>query len=59
MMRVLWSSLSLIALLATIVPSVLVFFGVIDLGLHKGIMTIGMILWFIAAPLYMSKKKSQ
>jgi hypothetical protein len=59
MMKALWTSLAFIALLATIVPSVLVFFGVIDLGLNKRIMAIGMVLWFIAAPLYMSKKKFQ
>jgi hypothetical protein len=57
-MKTLWSSLSLIALLATIVPAILVFFGVMELGTQKGIMTAGMILWFIAAPLYMKKKKT-
>jgi hypothetical protein len=57
-MKTLWSSLSLIALLATIVPAILVFFGIMELGTQKGIMTGGMILWFIAAPLYMKKKNT-
>jgi high-affinity Fe2+/Pb2+ permease len=58
MMKALWRTLALIALLATLVPAFLVFFGLIDLGTQKGIMTIGMILWFVAAPLYMRKEKS-
>jgi hypothetical protein len=58
MMKTFWSALSLIALLATVGPAFLVFFGLIDLGTQKGIMTIGMILWFVAAPLYMRKRKS-
>jgi hypothetical protein len=58
-MKVLWRSLSGIALMATIVPAVLVFLGIIELGTQKGIMTVGMILWFIAAPLSMKKKRLQ
>jgi len=58
MIKILWSGAAYIALSATILPAILVFSGTIDLGMHKGIMTIGMILWFITAPLYMKKKSS-
>ena len=55
-MKILLSSLALIGLLATVLPSVLVYFGAIDLGTHKTIMVIGMVLWFVTAPFFMKKK---
>ena len=58
-MKILSGSIAYIALLATIVPAVLVFFGAIELEIHKNIMTVGMILWFVTAPLYMNKKKPE
>jgi high-affinity Fe2+/Pb2+ permease len=57
-MKILWGIASYIALSATIFPAVLVFSGTIDLEMHKRIMAIGMILWFIAAPLCMKKRSS-
>jgi hypothetical protein len=57
-MKILWGIASYIALSATIFPAVLVFSGTIDLEMHKRIMAIGMILWFITAPLCMKKRSS-
>ena len=57
-MKILLGSLAYIALLATVVPSVLVYTGTIELETHKAIMVTGMILWFVTAPFYMKKKKS-
>jgi len=45
--------ISLQGLLLTIVPSLLVFKGVIDLKLHYNLMIIGMVLWFETAPFWM------
>jgi hypothetical protein len=57
-MKILLSSIALIGLLATILPSILVFSGTIELGIHKTIMGVGMVLWFVTAPLFMKRKKS-
>jgi hypothetical protein len=57
-MKILLSILGLAALLATVLPSVLVYFGAIELGTHKTLMVIGMILWFVTAPFFMKKKDS-
>jgi hypothetical protein len=57
-MKILSSSVALIGLLATVLPSILVYFGAIHPGTHKAIMAIGMILWFVAAPFFMKRKDS-
>jgi uncharacterized membrane protein len=57
-MKILLSSFALIGLLATVVPSILVFSGAVEPGTHKTIMVIGMILWFVTAPFFMKRKKS-
>lgn len=57
-MKILLSSLAIIGLLATVLPSVLVFVGTVDPGTHKIIMLFGMILWFVTAPFSMKKKDS-
>ena len=57
-MKTVSGSLGLIALLATVVPSILVYTGTIDLETHKTIMAAGMVLWFITAPFYMRSKKN-
>ncbi len=57
-MKILLISIALIGLLATILPSILVFSGAIEPGTHKTIMSIGMILWFVTAPFFMKRKKS-
>jgi hypothetical protein len=50
--------MAFIGLLATILPAILVFSGVIELGTHKAAMVIGMVLWFAAAPFFMKRKDS-
>ena len=57
-MTTLLKCFAIIGLLATIVPSILVFTGTIELGIHKNIMGIGMVLWFVTAPFFMKRKKS-
>lgn len=47
---------SLVGLLATIIPSFLVLFGVITLDNNKVLMILGTLLWFISAPFWMNKK---
>ena len=57
-MKILLSGIALIGLLATIVPSILVFSGTIEPATHKMAMVIGMILWFATAPFVMKMKNS-
>lgn len=54
-MKTICKGISYIGLLATVVPSILVFSGVMELDTHKTIMWIGMVLWFVPA-LYWVKK---
>ncbi len=56
-MKLLLKILSLIAILMTIVPSLLVFSGKMDLDTNKKIMAAGMLLWFAATPFWMDKKE--
>ncbi|MEN8192941.1 MAG: hypothetical protein ABFS12_08995 [Bacteroidota bacterium] len=55
-MRPLLKIISLIGLLVTIIPSFLVFTGVITLDNNKLLMVLGTILWFSTAPFWMNKK---
>jgi hypothetical protein len=50
---------ALIGLALTIVPSFFVFFGSLSWGDHAQLMFIGMLLWFIFAPIGMKKKKKK
>jgi hypothetical protein len=56
MTRILWRIPAYAALLATVVPSMLVFSGTIEIGTHKVIMAAGMILWFVTAPFFTGRK---
>lgn len=51
--------LSAIGLILTLVPSFLVFAGVIDLECNKTLMLAGTILWFITAPFWMNQKREE
>ena len=51
--------LSYIGLVLTLLPSFLVFSGVISLDSHKTLMFIGTLLWFGTAPFWMNKKAEQ
>ena len=57
-MKILMSSIASITLVATLLPSILVFSGIIELDTHKTIMAIAMVLWFVAAPFFVKKKDS-
>jgi len=58
-MKILLSGIACIGLLATVLPSVLVFSGNMEPSDHKTIMGIGMVLWFVTAPFVMKRKKAQ
>ncbi|MFT4856033.1 MAG: hypothetical protein ACI9UV_001259 [Algoriphagus sp.] len=47
---------SLIGLLLTMTPPILIFLGKIDLDTTKLLMTIGMVAWFSTAPFWINKK---
>ena len=47
--------LSIIGLLLTIVPSILVFTGDLTLQSNKNIMIVGMVLWFATASIWMKE----
>ena len=49
-------SLSYIALVLTIVPSILVLAGKLDITTNKNLMVAGMFMWFITAPFWMNRK---
>lgn len=49
---------SLVALAATIVPSVLYFTGTIEHDAVKWITLVGTVLWFVATPLWMGRELS-
>jgi len=49
---------SVIGLGMTVVPAFFVWYGVIPWKLHVQLMFIGMVLWFIATPLWMNKEKT-
>lgn len=57
-MKIVLIGIGFIGLLATLLPSILVFSGAIELGTHKTIMGIGMAAWFVTAPFFMKRKKS-
>ena len=51
--------ISYLALAGTIVPSILVFFGNMDLQTNKNIMVISMIIWFATVPFWINKKAEE
>jgi hypothetical protein len=51
--------ISYLALLGTIVPSLLVFFGDMELQANKNIMAVSMVVWFVTAPLWINKKSEE
>ena len=55
-MKILVTILAIIALGLTIIPSILVFTGSMELDMHKHLMTAGTILWFVSAPIWFRKK---
>jgi len=57
-MKTILKIISYCALAATVVPSSLVYTGTIELELHKTIMLVGMIVWFLTAPFWMDRKNT-
>ncbi len=55
-MKKLLIAVSLTGLALTIVPSLLVYKGVIGLNSHFWLMALGMVLWFATAPFWMKSK---
>ena len=57
-MKHLYILLSMIGLLLTLGPAILVFAGIIAFSLHIKLMLAGAIIWFVTAPLWIKKQKS-
>jgi len=51
--------ISYLALAGTIIPSLMVFFGDMELQTNKSIMAISMIVWFLLAPFWINKKSEE
>jgi high-affinity Fe2+/Pb2+ permease len=47
-----------LGLILTIIPSFLVFNGVITTDLQKNLMVVGMLLWFVSVPFLLKKTNS-
>lgn len=55
-MKGLLKLISFAALAATLVPSILAFFGELELDVVKGLALVGTAIWFITSPLWMGKE---
>ena len=55
-MKLLLKIISLSGLALTIVPSFLVFKGVIEMNTHFILMVVGLVLWFSSAPFWMKSQ---
>ena len=55
-MRYMLIVLSALGLCLTVVPSLLVFYGLLSWKIHTQLMFAGMILWFVTAPMWMNKE---
>lgn len=51
--------ISYLGLAGTIIPSLLVFSGVLDLQTNKHIMAVSMIIWFVSAPFWINEKSEE
>lgn len=58
-MKTLLKVLSAIGLILTIGPSIMVFTGNITFEMHKWLMFLGTVLWFVTAPFWMNKKTAE
>ncbi len=58
-MKTILKTLSLLALLITLLPSFFVFKEVISADLCKTLMFIGTVVWFVTAPRWMNKKQEE
>ncbi|MFA9453911.1 MAG: hypothetical protein ACERK6_08350 [Candidatus Aminicenantaceae bacterium] len=58
-MRRFWLFISLIGLILTLGPSLLVFAGRLTWQIHALLMAIGMVLWFVSTPLALRRPVSR
>ncbi|MBX2841374.1 MAG: hypothetical protein KTR26_06355 [Flammeovirgaceae bacterium] len=58
-MKAILKLISLVGLLLTIIPSLMVFSGTMDKETHKMLMFIGTVLWFGSVPFWMGKSDPQ
>ena len=58
-MKTLLKIISFTGLALTIVPSILIFKGVIEMKTHYLLMSIGFVLWFASAPFWMTSKSPE
>jgi hypothetical protein len=56
-MKLILKSLSLLGLALTILPAFLVFLNLLSWSLHSDLMTVGMIVWFVSAPVWMRSSR--
>lgn len=55
-MKKILMTISYLGLLLTLVPSILVLNGILEIKNHYWLMTVGMVLWFASAPFWMKSK---
>lgn len=58
-MRILLKLLSLVGLLLTIVPALLVYLGSMKIEQHYLLMLLGTFVWFLSTPFWMLKKRKE
>jgi hypothetical protein len=54
-LKTLLKIISIIGLILTLLPSLLVFYKRIEFNWHLNLMVLGMVLWFSTAPFWMKK----
>ena len=52
-MKLFLKLISYLGLLLTVIPSILVLYGVLEKSMHFTLMLIGVVLWFATAPFWM------
>ena len=58
-MKLILMILSYLGLALTLLPSFFVFFNAIEFSTHTQLMLAGTILWFVTAPFWIGKEKTQ
>lgn len=56
-MKFLLQLIAAMGLILTILPAFLVFGGFITLALHKNMMVLGMLFWFVSVPFLLNKNR--
>lgn len=58
-MKNLLKFISFAGLLLTVVPSILYFYEDLTFDMHKLLMALGTVLWFLSAPFWMNKEANE